>query len=51
MADNLPGLLLTASYYLLPALHAKCMRIVHGALSVHNALEWLLLAEQHQEVH
>ena len=49
VAEDLPGLLCTASYYLLPALHAEALRMAQGALSVHNALEWLLFAEQQRQ--
>ena len=46
---DLPHLLHAASFYLLPDLHAECMRMATAALSVHNALEWLLYALEHLE--
>jgi hypothetical protein len=49
-AGDLPALMRAASFYLLPDLHAECLRMAQGCLSVHNALEWLLFAEENQEM-
>ncbi len=49
-AGDLPALMRAASFYLLPDLHAECLRMVRGSLNVHNALEWLLFAEENQEM-
>ena len=48
-AGDLPALMCAASFYLLPDLHAECLKVARASLSVHNALEWLLFATQHEE--
>ena len=48
-AGDLPAMMRAASFFLLPDLHTECLRMARAALSVHNALGWLLFAEEHQE--
>jgi hypothetical protein len=49
-AGDLPALMRAATFYLLPDLHAECLRMVRSSLNVHNVLEWLLFAEENQEM-
>ncbi len=48
-AGVLPALMSAASFYLLPDLHAECLRMASAALSMHNVFSWLVFAEEHQE--
>ncbi len=48
-ADDLPPLLRASSFYLLPDLHAECLRMATASLCVHNALAWLQYASEHRQ--
>ena len=48
-ASELPALMRAASFFLLPDLHAECLKVAQAALSVYTALDWLLFAVQHRD--